>query len=230
MRIKFVVPVLAAFLLTALANVAWAQGPRELVVETVDRITQRIEEDRQKLEQQPEYARQVVREELADLVDFKRITRLVMAEHFDKASREQKYAFLEVFKSSLINTYASGLTLYDGQNIRVLPLQEDDIQGGNARVQMEIATDSGQVIPVFYSLFRDDDGGWKVQNVIVNGLNLGKTFRSQFDQSMAQYQGDIDQVIANWSPELNIDGTADGDAAQKAGSTANAPEASSRDS
>lgn len=183
-----------------------ARGPRETIASAVDRITERIRAERERLEQNPEYARQVVREELGDLVDFKRITRLVMAEHFGKASKEQKYAFLEVFKNSLINTYASGLTLYEGQDIRVPPLEEGDVQGDNARVQMEIDTNSGQVIPVHYSLFRDSDGQWKVQNVIVNGLNLGKTFRSQFDLAMQQYQGDIDQVIANWSPELNIDG------------------------
>jgi phospholipid transport system substrate-binding protein len=194
-------------------------GPREMIVKTVDRLTQRIDADRQKLENDPDYARNVVREELEGLVDFKRITRLVMAEHFDKASKEQKYRFLDVFKDSLINTYSSGLTLYDGQGIRVLPLQEGDVRGNSARVQMEIGTNEGKVIPVFYSLQKDEKLGWQVQNVIVNGLNLGKTFRAQFDQSMQQYNGDIDQVIANWSTELNIDSddAAAGESADSAG-------------
>lgn len=42
-----------------------------------------------------------------------------------------------------------------------------------------------------------------VENVIVNGLNLGKTFRSQFDQSVQQYGGDFDLVIDNWSSALD---------------------------
>lgn len=229
MRILSPVSTVLILLFSVLAGAAQAaQGPRETIVKTVERITERIEEDRQRLKKDPDYARQVVREELVDLVDFKRITRLVMAEHFDAASREQKYRFLEVFKSSLINTYASGLTLYDGQDIRVLPVREGDVRGDRARVRMEVSTNSGQVIPIFYSLFRDKDG-WKVENVIVNGLNLGKTFRSQFAQSMSEYGGDIDKVIANWSPDLNIDGVDADDPAEQAGKGSDAADAANGD-
>ena len=163
---------------------------------------------------------------IADLIINRtaRAQRWRVAEHFDAASRDQKYRFLDVFKSSLINTYASGLTLYDGQDIRVLPLQEEDVRGDRARVRMEVNTNSGKVIPIFYSLFRSEDG-WKVENVIVNGLNLGKTFRSQFGQSMAEHGGNIDKVIANWSPDLNIDGADGGDPAEQAGNDAGADDA-----
>jgi phospholipid transport system substrate-binding protein len=196
-----------------------AQGPRELIQERVERLTSRIEANREKLENSETFAREVVREEIVDLVDFKRITRLVMARHFSEASREQKYRFLDVFKSSLINTYASGLTLYQGQDIRILPMEEGDLQENRARVAMEISTAEGKTIPISYSLFRNGDGEWKVQNVIVNGLNLGKTFRAQFDQSVQQYGGDLDQVIANWSTELDVDGDGDTEDAGETGGT-----------
>lgn len=181
-------------------------NPREMIQQRVDQLTSRIEAERERLENDEGYAREMVREEVTGLVDFKRITRLVMAEHFSEASREQKYRFLEVFRDSLINTYASGLTLYDDQKVRVLPEQEGDIQGDRARVRMEIHTDDGKVIPVSYSLYRDGEGAWKVQNVIVNGLNLGKIFRSQFQQAVEQYSGDIDKVIDNWSTALDVEG------------------------
>ena len=48
-------------------------------------------------------------------------------------------------------------------------------------------------------------GNWLVENVIVNGLNLGSTFRTQFEQSAQQYGGDLDQVIANWSSEIEVE-------------------------
>lgn len=202
-RGMLVVLALCTLVLGARANT----NPREMIQERVDKLTARIEAERERLENDQAYARQVVREEVTDLVDFKRITRLVMAEHFSEATREQKYRFLEVFRDSLINTYASGLTLYDDQKVRVLPAEEGDIREDRARVRMEIRTDDGKVIPVSYSLFRDDEGAWKVQNVIVNGLNLGKIFRSQFQQAVEQYSGDIDKVIDNWSTELDVEAT-----------------------
>lgn len=193
-----------AMLLLAGAAARAADGPRALIAERVHTLTERIESNREKLEQNEKFAREMVREEIGDLVDFKRITRLVMAEHFSDASREQKYRFLKTFRESLINTYASGVTMYQGQEIRVLPTEEGDIREDSASVRMEIRTKEGEVIPIRYSLFRNGKGDWKVQNVIVNGLNLGKTFRSQFDQLVQKHNGDMDQVIDNWSTELDV--------------------------
>ena len=190
---------LALLMLVSAGFAQAAQDPRELVQETVERMTSRIDAERERLEKDESYARELVREELVPLVDFKRITRMVMGEHFDQASRDQKYEFLEVFKNSLINTYASGVTLYQGQEIRVLPMREEDRKGNYARVRLEGTTNDGKVIPVFFTLFQSDDQ-WKVVNVYVNGLDLRDVYRAQFAQSMQQL-GDLDKVIDSWSAE-----------------------------
>ena len=194
------------WVLMSLVGVAQAeqQDPHALITSSIERITQRIDAEREKIKADPEYARAMVDEELASLVDFKRITRLVMARHFSEASKEQKYRFLDVFRSSLINTYSSGLTLYEGQKINVLPAAEGDVEENRAAVRTEISTNAGKVIPISFSLYRNRDSQWMVENVIVNGLNLGKTFRSQFEQSVEQYEGDLDQVIANWSSAIDL--------------------------
>ena len=193
-----------ALVLMMLAVLGRAEAdPRQVVEDAVERMTSRIEAERAQLEANPEKARQLVREELADMVDFKRITRMVMGDYFGPSSKEQKYRFLDVFKNSLINTYASGITLYDGQKISTLPMEDGDRRGDYARVRMEIRTNSGKTIPIYYTLFLRDDQ-WKVINVYVNGLDLADTFKSQFAQGMQQYN-DIDKVIDNWSADANID-------------------------
>ena len=45
---------------------------------------------------------------------------------------------------------------------------------------------------------RKKTGEWMVVNVVINGINLGKTFRNQFVQSAQRSGGDIDQVIDGW--------------------------------
>lgn len=211
MRTRLIQAITLMATLLLITGVAQASpGPRELIVHAVNQITQRIDQERQHLKNDPQYAQKVVRQELKGLVDFKRITRLVMANHFSQASRDQKYHFLNVFRDSLITTYASGITLYDDQGIKVLPMRDNDIRGNLARVRMQIHTRGGRSIPIDYTLFKDQSGDWKVQNVIVNGLNLGKTFRAQFDQLMQQYNGDVDKVIANWSSQLDVNGNKPG--------------------
>jgi len=193
-----------ALILLAMAVLAQAQSdPRQVVIDAVDRMTARIDADREQLKADPDLARELVREELVDLVDFKRITRMVMGDYFGSSSKEQKYRFLDVFKNSLINTYASGITLYEGQQITTLPMQDGDLRGDYARVRMEIQTNTGKTVPIFYTLFSRDDQ-WKVINVYVNGLDLADTFKSQFAQGMEQY-GDMDRVIDNWSADAKID-------------------------
>ncbi|MEE4249375.1 MAG: ABC transporter substrate-binding protein [Alcanivoracaceae bacterium] len=190
--------------LMAFPAYASSQDPHSMLESAINRMTSRIDQERSRLEADDQYARQVVHEELDGLIDFRRITQLVMGSHFGPSTREQKLRFLEVFRTSLINTYASGLTMYKGQQVLVLPAEEGDVNQGRARVRTELRTDSGRIVPVFFSLYQNGEGNWLVENVIVNGLNLGRTFRSQFEQSAEQYDGDLDLVIANWSVEIEV--------------------------
>jgi phospholipid transport system substrate-binding protein len=57
------------------------------------------------------------------------------------------------------------------------------------------------VYPLEYSMARKKTGQWMVVNVVINGINLGKTFRNQFVQSAQRAGGDVDQVINGWSSE-----------------------------
>ncbi len=214
MQRQFFFSAAMALVLMLMGSLAQAQSdPRQVVMDAVDRMTTRIDAEREQLKADPERARELVREELAGLVDFKRITRMVMGDYFGPSSKEQKYRFLEVFKNSLINTYASGITLYEGQQITTLPMQEGDLRGDYARVRMEIQTNTGKTIPIFYTLF-SRDGQWKVINVYVNGLDLADTFKSQFAQGMEQY-GDMDKVIDNWTADANIDAGLDSEEGSK---------------
>jgi len=176
-------------------------GPDVVIRSTVERMISRIDAQREQLAGDDALARRIVDEEITPIVDFRRIARAVMAEHFSSASTEQKHRFLDTFRNGLLDTYASGITLYEGQQWDILPLTEDDVRGNRARVRMEVVTEGGEVVPIVYMLFQDRSG-WRIDNVIVNGLNLGRVFRTQFAQAMQQYAGDVDQVIANWRGDI----------------------------
>lgn len=185
----------------ATSSPAATLSPRDTIQQAVTRMTQRLSAEHERLVKEPDYASKLVSQELDGLVDFKRITRLVMGDWFAKASRDQKYRFLDVFKQSLIDTYASGVTLYQGQKITVLPMRDGDVKDNRAFVRMEMTTDSGKKIPVSYTMILND-GHWQVENLVVNGLNLGKTFRAQFALSASANKGDLDKVINHWSEQL----------------------------
>ena len=41
--------------------------------------------------------------------------------------------------------------------------------------------------------------GWKMRNVIINGINIGKLFRDQFADSMQRNGNDLEKTIAGWA-------------------------------
>ena len=79
----------------------------------------------------------------------------------------------------------------------MLPLQEPAADG-RATVELRVHGSDGVVYPVVYTLALVD-GTWKLRNVVINGINIGLQFRSQFANYMQKYRNDINEVIANWN-------------------------------
>lgn len=63
---------------------------------------------------------------------------------------------------------------------------------------MEIRDARGTVYPLSYTMVRLDEQ-WKLRNMVINGINVGKLFRDQFAQSMQSNRNDLDKTIAGWA-------------------------------
>jgi hypothetical protein len=46
------------------------------------------------------------------------------------------------------------------------------------------------------------NGEWKLRNVIINGINIGKLFRDQFADAMQRNGNDLDKTIDGWAGEV----------------------------
>ena len=51
-------------------------------------------------------------------------------------------------------------------------------------------------------MYLDKNNEWKIINIVVNGINLGLTFRSQFYSLMENNNNDISTVIDKWIVSL----------------------------
>jgi len=148
--------------------------------------------------------KKLVDESLDEVADFRYIGASVMGKYFRNATPEQRRRFADVFRQTLIDTYTRGLVTFDYDELRVIDDQRPQRYEDQTSVEMEIVANNGDVYPVSYSLRQADDE-WRVVNVIVNGINLGLTFRNQFDQAMSDNNRDYDAVIQNWSPDVGVD-------------------------
>ena len=131
------------------------------------------------------------------IVDFKRISRNVMGKYAKDATPKQLEDFSEVFKNSLLDTYASTLVEFKDEKINVLPPTNPINSKTKARVNIEIVT-SSSTYPGRYSMYLDKNNDWKIINIEINGMNLGKIFRNQFYSLMEKNNGDINLAIEKW--------------------------------
>lgn len=194
---------LAVFLLPFAAQ-AQSQSPEALVRDNVNGFMEQIKGREDYYANNLDELKALVNDSLNDVADFRYIGASVMGSYFRNATPEQRSRFADVFRQTLIDTYTRGLVTFDYDELRVLTDQRGQRYEDQASVDMEVVATNGQVYPVSYSL-RLSNGEWKVVNVIVNGINLGLTFRNQFDQSMRENNRDYDAVIRSWSPEIGVD-------------------------
>ncbi|MCT8469511.1 toluene tolerance protein [Chromohalobacter japonicus] len=199
---------LCALLLSVLWCVAFTaqaqQAPQQLIEDNVAALMQKLDGRKDYYAEHESELESLVDDSLDDVADFRYIGASVMGRYFSNASPEQRSRFVDTFRKTLIETYAKGLVTFDYRDIRVLDNDSEQRYEDQASVDMEVVSTNGDVYPVVYTLHQRD-GEWRVINVIVNGINLGLTFRNQFDQAMRDNNRDIDAVIDGWAPDVATD-------------------------
>ncbi|WP_417530934.1 MlaC/ttg2D family ABC transporter substrate-binding protein [Marinobacter lipolyticus] len=200
-----------AFLMAALVLPAQA-GQEEDLVKYVDENTQRLvdklNEEKGLYDRDPEAFYISMDQELREFVDFRRIAARVMGRYARQTSPEQRDEFVEKFKRSLFDSYAQALVSANDFAIEVKDAEINPNNAGRASVQMEVLTASGNRYPVTYSMYKNDEGRWMMENVIVEGINIGLAFRDRFAQEMEQNRGEVQAVIDSWDgavESLNLD-------------------------
>jgi phospholipid transport system substrate-binding protein len=188
--------------------------PEEVIAATRDDLLAVIKDGKGYFDQDPERFYRAVRDVLDPVVDFDSFSRGVMAVHYKKASPEQRSRFRDTFKDALVRTYGKALLNYGDEKIDVLPPSKPSRQPDRDSVTMEVWSE-GKMYPVVYSMRRDGDGRWRMANIIINGINIGLTYRNQFATAMKapQNKGDIDLVISDWGKTIaESDPMAEGEA------------------
>ena len=63
-------------------------------------------------------------------------------------------------------------------------------------VGMELQGDTA--LRLQYQMFLNEDDEWKLKNLSLAGINLGRQYYTQFAALMSQHGNDIDVVLDNW--------------------------------
>ena len=169
---------LVALVLLALPAIADDAAEAQAIVrQTVDQVLEVLAREGLSDDQR----RQQIEEIAYQRFDFATISRLVLSRKWKRFSPEQREEFVEQFKIQLSKNYGSRITRYEQERVEIRDHRLE--RNGDVTVRTRIDGGAADGIEVDYRLRRKDreaDGPWMVIDVIVEGVSLVSSYRSQF--------------------------------------------------
>lgn len=169
----------------AFPAVAQEPGPEELVKKITAEVMDAIKSDKQLAAGDRQRALKLAEEKILPHVDFEEATRLAVGRSWQKATPEQKKQLVTEFRNMLVRTYSNAIGAYEGQQMKVMPVR---MKPGDEEVTVRnqfIRPGAGKPVLLDYSM-RKTPQGWKIYDIVVEGVSLVLTYRSEFDAVVKQ--------------------------------------------
>jgi phospholipid transport system substrate-binding protein len=123
---------------------------------------------------------------LEEPIDLELVGRLILGRHWRTADDGQRRQYLELFREYALANLASKLHLYQGQSFEVTGAKV--VSDKDALVTSRILSDGEPPLQVDWRLRQQNDGGLVTIDLIVEGVSLIVTLRSEF-ASVIERQG-----------------------------------------
>ncbi len=182
-----------------------------LVDETTAQVMDVVVDAKAYADSDPERYYSQIQGLLDPLIDYRGFARKVMGPYassdryrsLDEAGRQklvdQLDQFTAVMRASLVRTYSKGLLAFGGSRIELESPDDDASSSSRQSLRQLIYADRRDPYVVIYQMGREKSGEWKLQNVIIESVNLGEVYQDQFLASAREQDGDLDAVIAGWT-------------------------------
>jgi len=168
------------------------------IIKTVEEISAFITENKTMLENDEEYLRTKVDELVIPKLNISLMSKIVLGrDNWTSSNNYQKREFQKAFRSLMVRTYMKSLATFDGEKMKFMPFKAGK-RPNIARVNSIYLLSEGE-LPVSYRLKFTESDGWKVFDIIIDGISLLKNYRTDF-QDHIQNNG-INSLIT----ELNGD-------------------------
>ncbi len=114
--------------------------------------------------------------------DFETMARLVLKRDWKKFSAPEQAQFVEEFRLYLANSYGTRIERYEQESVEITGERAEAL--GHVTVHTQIVGGKNSGALVDYRL-RESAGGWRVIDVVIEGISLVANFRSQFAEVLS---------------------------------------------
>ncbi|HJU17085.1 MAG TPA: ABC transporter substrate-binding protein [Stellaceae bacterium] len=124
--------------------------------------------------------------------DVPQIARFVLGRYWRVATPAQQREFIHLFENYIALAYSTRLSHYGGERLQVTGSR---LTPGGAVVTSEVGRSSGgSPVKIEWSLTRYD-GTYKINDVVVDGISMAVTQRSEFASVIERHGGDVQGLL-----------------------------------
>jgi len=181
------------------------EDPHLFIDENAQKMVRVLTEDSSLFETDRALYENKIKEIFEPMIDFRRVAASVMGKkYYLLATKEERAEFVLIFRDSLLDTYAETLAQWGDSTITTqFPKNKEELSK-NVEVKQTLDTGTSKY-PISYKLRKSKDG-WKIVNIIINGVNLGLTFRNQFQALAVSHNENISDTLRNWVSDAGTAG------------------------
>ena len=124
--------------------------------------------------------------------DLRKIGRFAMGQYWNSASDKQRSAYFKLFENMVIDIYSARFSEYGGQDIEVRSARPEGKK--DILVRSAIVGGNGPDVDVDWRV-RYKSGQYKVIDIVVEGVSMALTQRSEFASVIQRGGGSVDVLI-----------------------------------
>ena len=122
------------------------------------------------------------------------IGRWVLGRYWKRATEAQRAEYLALFENLLVVTYVDRFSKYTGENLKVVKSMLHNPK--DALVFSELVHEGTQSIQVDWRVHTKDSVTFKIVDVMVEGMSMGQTQRSEFASVIRQNGGKLEGLLS----------------------------------
>lgn len=156
--------------------------PQELLKEVADQTFNRIAAEREKIDKDPNYLKEIVKDELMPYVDSLYASKKVLGRYFRDTNKAQRERFYRAFYDYLVATYARAFTQYDESKHSVTFEPSAGLaEGARTTVVRTRVKEEGrpEIRLDFRIRYDSDEEIWKAYDLVVEGISLLNSKQSE---------------------------------------------------
>src|SRR5690606_5723279 len=137
---------------------------------------------------------------LGSSCDMERIGRFVLGQHWRTATEEQRREFLVVFRDYMVSSYADKIGNYSGENLEFR--EAVSLNDKETLVHSLIVRPNGPPVKLDWRV-RQGDTDAKIVDIIVEGISMAQTQRSDFSSAISQPGVGVEGLINKLKAQIN---------------------------